>query len=207
MSKTVIELQNIKRNFRVGDETVHALRGVSFSIGEGEFVTIMGTSGSGKSTMLRCINLLEVPTDGEITVDGFKITDKKADLNKIRRNIGMVFQQFNLFPHKTVKENIMLAPVTLKLMTPEEAAKKALELLNRVGLPDKADAYPGSLSGIFLFSGNDNTPITIYDRYLKILLQLFYISILHPEDLPHLLCIHFQIDCCHAHECLNPLSA
>ena len=110
-------------------------------------MAIIGPSGSGKSTFLRSLNLLEVPTGGRILFENVDITDPKVDINRHRQKIGMVFQQFNLFPHKTVKENIMLAPVTLKLMTPEEASKKAEELLARVGLPDKADAYPGSLSG------------------------------------------------------------
>src|SRR5699024_3462361 len=108
---------------------------------------IIGPSGSGKSTFLRSLNLLEVPTGGRILFENVDITDPKVDINRHRQKIGMVFQQFNLFPHKTVKENIMLAPVTLKIMTPEEASRKADELLERVGLPDKADAYPGSLSG------------------------------------------------------------
>ena len=110
-------------------------------------VAIIGPSGSGKSTFLRSLNLLEVPTGGQIFFEGVDITSKSVDIDKHRQKIGMVFQQFNLFPHKTVKENIMLAPVTLKLMTKEEAEKKALELLARVGLPEKADAYPDQLSG------------------------------------------------------------
>ena len=110
-------------------------------------MAIIGPSGSGKSTFLRSLNLLEVPTGGRILFENVDITDPKVDINRHRQKIGMVFQQFNLFPHKTVKENIMLAPVTLKLMTPEEASEKAEELLARVGLPDKAEAYPGSLSG------------------------------------------------------------
>ena len=128
-------------------EKNEVLKGIDLEVNEGEVVCVIGPSGSGKSTMLRCINLLEVPTDGEITVDGFKITDKKADLNKIRRNIGMVFQQFNLFPHLTVEQNITMAPVDAKIMTKDEAKKKARELLNRVGLAEKIDAYPQSLSG------------------------------------------------------------
>ena len=147
MSKTVIELQNIKRNFQVGDETVHALRGVSFSINEGEFVTIMGTSGSGKSTFLRCLNLLETPTQGEIWFEGENITDPKCDIQKIRQKMGMVFQQFNLFPHMTVLQNITFAPVKLGLMNQQDAEKKARELLSRIGLADKENAYPAQLSG------------------------------------------------------------
>ena len=108
---------------------------------------VVGPSGSGKSTFLRSLNLLEVPTGGKILFEGTDITDPKVDINRHRQKIGMVFQRFNLFPHKTVKENIMLAPVTLKLMTKEEASAKADELLERVGLPDKADTYPEMLSG------------------------------------------------------------
>ena len=123
------------------------LDGISTEIHQGEVVAIIGPSGSGKSTFLRSLNLLEVPTGGTILFEGEDITDPKVDINRHRQKIGMVFQQFNLFPHKTVKENIMLAPVTLKLMTSQQAAARAEELLRRVGLPDKADAYPGSLSG------------------------------------------------------------
>ena len=107
----------------------------------------IGPSGSGKSTFLRCLNLLEQPTSGEIIVDGETITERKADINKVRRHIGMVFQQFNLFPHMSVLENIMMAPVTLKLKSKAEAEKKAKELLERVGLSDKADYKPADLSG------------------------------------------------------------
>ena len=138
-----VQIKNLHKYF----EKNEVLKGIDLEVNEGEVVCVIGPSGSGKSTMLRCINLLEVPTDGEITVDGFKITDKKADLNKIRRNIGMVFQQFNLFPHLTVEQNITMAPVDAKIMTKDEAKKKARELLNRVGLAEKIDAYPQSLSG------------------------------------------------------------
>ncbi|MDO5479083.1 MAG: amino acid ABC transporter ATP-binding protein [Clostridia bacterium] len=123
------------------------LRGINLEVTEGEVVCVIGPSGSGKSTMLRCINLLEKPTAGNITVDGIDITDKKTDINKARSNVGMVFQQFNLFPHMNVKKNIMLAPVDLKKMTKAEAEKKAMELLERVGLSDKAESYPHQLSG------------------------------------------------------------
>ena len=126
---------------------MQVLDGISTEICQGEVVAVIGPSGSGKSTFLRSLNLMEVPSGGQILFEGTDITDPKVDLNRHRQKIGMVFQQFNLFPHKTVKENIMLAPVTLKLMTPEEASAKAEELLKRVGLPDKADVYPGSLSG------------------------------------------------------------
>lgn len=139
----MIDVRNLEKSF--GDHKV--LDGINEHIYPGEKVVVIGPSGSGKSTFLRCLNLLEQPTAGTITVDGVDITDPKTDIDKIRQRMGMVFQQFNLFPHKTVKENIMLAPVTLKLMTQEEASKKADELLERVGLPDKAGAYPGRLSG------------------------------------------------------------
>ena len=141
--EVLIKVENLQKYF--GENKV--LDGISTEIHKGEVVAIIGPSGSGKSTFLRSLNLLEVPTGGRILFENVDITDTKVDINRHRQKIGMVFQQFNLFPHKTVKENIMLAPVTLKLMTPEEASKKAEELLARVGLPDKADAYPGSLSG------------------------------------------------------------
>ncbi len=139
----LIEVRDLKKAF--GSNQV--LDGITTDICQGEVVVIIGPSGSGKSTFLRSLNLLEVPTGGKILFEGTDITDPKVDINRHRQKIGMVFQQFNLFPHKTVKENIMLAPVELKLMTKAEAEKKALELLARVGLPDKADAYPDMLSG------------------------------------------------------------
>ena len=139
----LIEVKNLQKKF----DDVQVLDGISAEICQGEVVAVIGPSGSGKSTFLRSLNLLEIPSGGQILFEGTDITDPKVDLNRHRQKIGMVFQQFNLFPHKTVKENIMLAPVTLKLMTPEEASAKAEELLKRVGLPDKADVYPGSLSG------------------------------------------------------------
>lgn len=123
------------------------LKGVNEHIHKGEKVVIIGASGSGKSTFLRCLNLLEQPTSGTITFEGTDITDPKQNINKLRQKMGMVFQQFNLFPHLSVKENIKLAPVKLGVMTEQEAEKKALELLERVGLPDKANAYPKQLSG------------------------------------------------------------
>nr|WP_201751239.1 MULTISPECIES: amino acid ABC transporter ATP-binding protein [unclassified Neglectibacter] len=123
------------------------LAGINEHIHKGEKVAVIGPSGSGKSTFLRCLNLLEQPTGGTITFEGVDITDPKTDINKLRTRMGMVFQQFNLFPHLSVLENIRLAPVKLKLMTKEQAGEKALELLKRVGLPDKADAYPKQLSG------------------------------------------------------------
>lgn len=139
----LIEVRDLKKAF--GSNQV--LDGITTDICQGEVVVIIGPSGSGKSTFLRSLNLLEVPTGGKILFEGTDITDPKVDINRHRQKIGMVFQQFNLFPHKTVKENIMMAPVELKLMTKAEAEKKALELLARVGLPDKADAYPDMLSG------------------------------------------------------------
>ena len=126
---------------------LHVLRGIDLEVQEQEVVCLIGPSGSGKSTLLRCINRLEDPTSGTVTVDGFIITDPNSDINKIRENIGMVFQQFNLFPHLSVLENIMLAPIDRKKTDKEGAQKKALELLDRVGLIEKQDAYPSQLSG------------------------------------------------------------
>ena len=123
------------------------LKGVSAEIDKGEVICVIGPSGSGKSTFLRCLNLLEEPTAGSITVDGIEITNKKVDIDKVRRHIGMVFQQFNLFPHMSVLDNVMMAPTTLKIMSKEDARRKALDLLRRVGLEEKADAKPSSLSG------------------------------------------------------------
>ena len=139
----MIEVKNLKKTY--GEHLV--LNGVNEIIHKGEKVVIIGPSGSGKSTFLRCLNLLETPSSGEIWFEGKNITDKKTNINLVRQKMGMVFQQFNLFPHLTVKENIMLAPVKLKLMTKEEASAKAIQLLERVGLRDKADAYPKQLSG------------------------------------------------------------
>lgn len=123
------------------------LCGIDLDVQEGEVVCLIGPSGSGKSTFLRCLNKLEEPTSGKVVVDGFVLTDKDSNINKIRENIGMVFQQFNLFPHLTVQKNIMMAPLDRKKMNKAEAEKKALELLDRVGLADKANAYPSQLSG------------------------------------------------------------
>ena len=141
--EVLIEVDALRKSF--GSNVV--LDGITTDIRKGEVVVIIGPSGSGKSTFLRSLNLLEKPTGGRILFEGADITDPKVNIDRHRQKIGMVFQQFNLFPHKTVKENIMLAPVTLKVMTQEEASKKADELLARVGLPDKADSYPDSLSG------------------------------------------------------------
>ncbi|WP_455139139.1 amino acid ABC transporter ATP-binding protein [Thermophilibacter sp.] len=125
----------------------HVLKGIDIDIHAGEVVCVIGPSGSGKSTFLRCINRLEEATSGEILIDGVSITDKKANVDKIRQHVGMVFQQFNLFPHYSVKENIMYAPVELKLQTKEQAEETAKKLLARVGLSEKLDAMPRSLSG------------------------------------------------------------
>ncbi len=128
-------------------EDNHVLQGVNYHIHPGEKIVVVGPSGSGKSTFLRCLNLLETPTSGEIWFDGQLITDKKTDINKVRQHMGMVFQHFNLFNNLTIMKNITLAPTKLKLMSEEEAKENALRLLNRVGLSEKADAYPSSLSG------------------------------------------------------------
>ena len=125
----------------------HVLRGITNQIKKGEVVVVIGPSGSGKSTFLRCMNLLEIPTAGEIILEGQNITDPNVDINKIRTKLGMVFQQFNLFPHKTVAENIMVSPIMVKKISKEEAYRKALSLLNMVGLTEKENAYPSSLSG------------------------------------------------------------
>ena len=139
----MISVKNLEKAF--GDNKV--LNGINQEIDKGEKVVIVGPSGSGKSTFLRCLNLLEVPTGGEIWFEGEKINDPQCDINRLRRKMGMVFQHFNLFPHLTVKKNITLAPVHLKLMTKEQARQEALKLLKRVGLEDKAEAYPSQLSG------------------------------------------------------------
>ena len=136
-------VKNLKKNF--GD--LEVLKDISLEIEEGEVVCLIGPSGSGKSTFLRCLNRLEDITEGTVLVDNYDMTDSQIDINKVRENIGMVFQHFNLFPHMTVKENIMLAPVELKKMTKEEDEAKTMELLGKVGLTAKADVYPGQLSG------------------------------------------------------------
>ena len=138
-----VKVTDLHKSF--GDLDV--LKGIDVEIQEGEVVTVIGPSGSGKSTFLRCLNRLEESTSGEIIVDGYRISDKSTNINRVRENIGMVFQQFNLFPHLTVKKNIMMAPIDRKKMTKDEAEKKAIELLRRVGLEEKADAYPSQLSG------------------------------------------------------------
>ena len=139
----MIEVKNLKKSF--GDLVV--LKDITTTIKKGEKVVIIGPSGSGKSTFLRCLNLLEEPTDGTILFEGSDITDKKADIDKYRQKMGMVFQHFNLFPHLTVLQNITLAPVTLKLATKEQAEATAMKLLERIGLPEKANVYPSTLSG------------------------------------------------------------
>lgn len=141
--KEKIKVTNLHKSFHDLD----VLKGIDLQVQEGEVVCIIGPSGGGKSTFLRCLNQLETVTNGEIIVDDFVLTEKKVNINKIRENIGMVFQSFNLFPHLTVKKNIMMAPVDLKKMTQRQAEEKALELLKRVGLSEKADCYPNQLSG------------------------------------------------------------
>ncbi|QHK18386.1 ATP-binding cassette domain-containing protein [Methanomassiliicoccaceae archaeon DOK] len=139
----MIEIRNLGKSF--GDHEV--LKDISLDVHKGEVISIIGPSGCGKSTFLRSINLLERPTAGSIVFEGIEILDPKTDIDLLRRRIGMVFQNFNLFPNKKVKENIMLAPVKLGIMTEEEASAKADELLARIGLQDKADQYPSRLSG------------------------------------------------------------
>ncbi len=139
----MITVNNLQKSF--GDNNV--LRGIDLTIEKGEKVVVVGPSGSGKSTFLRCLNLLEVPTGGEVWFEGENITAPNADINLLRRKMGMVFQQFNLFPHLSILENIMLAPLKLKLKTQDEAKEQALRLLERIGLTEKADSYPNQLSG------------------------------------------------------------
>ena len=139
----MIHVSNLHKSFGKND----VLKGIDEHIEKGEVVVVIGPSGSGKSTFLRCLNLLEEPTSGKIVFEGNDITDKKVDINKIREKMGMVFQQFNLFPHKTVLQNLTIAPIKVKGLSKQEAEKKAMELLDRVGLTNKAKAYPSSLSG------------------------------------------------------------
>ena len=141
----LIKVEGLQKHFK--NSTVKALDGVDTEIKRGDVVVVIGPSGSGKSTFLRCLNLLEVPTAGHIWFEDKDITDKKNNINKMRQKMGMVFQSFNLFPHKSVRQNITMAPVKLGIMTKEEANKRAEELLERVGLPDKIDTYPNNLSG------------------------------------------------------------
>ena len=142
-AEVILEIQDLCKSF--GDHEV--LKGISTTIRKGDVLALIGPSGCGKSTFLRSLNLLEIPTSGHVLFEGTDMTDKSVDINHVREKIGMVFQQFNLFPNMTIKENIMLAPVKLNKMTREEAEKKAMELLKRIGLSDKADAYPSQLSG------------------------------------------------------------
>ena len=141
--KVMVHVENLKKNFG----KLEVLKDISIDIMEGEVVVLIGPSGSGKSTFLRCLNQLETATAGRIVVDGSEVTDKHTDINKVRENIGMVFQHFNLFNNKNVIQNITLAPVELKLMSKEEAKEKGMQLLKRVGLDSKAEAYPSQLSG------------------------------------------------------------
>ena len=143
VSDAVIRVKGLKKDF----ENLSVLKGVDVEIRKGDVVCVIGASGSGKSTFLRCLNLLEKPTDGIIEFNGVNLTDTKVDLDLHRQKMGMVFQQFNLFPHLTVLNNLTLAPVLLKKMTKEEAEAKAMDLLGRVGLADRADSYPNQLSG------------------------------------------------------------
>ena len=139
----MIDVIDLRKNFH----DLEVLKGINFKVEKGDIVAVIGPSGSGKSTFLRCLNCMEDPTSGKIIFNGVDIADMKVDINIHRRHMGMVFQHFNLFPNMTVKENIKLAPVRLQKWTKEEADKKAVELLKRVGLEDKADTYPNKLSG------------------------------------------------------------
>ncbi|MBU4533245.1 MAG: amino acid ABC transporter ATP-binding protein [Eubacteriales bacterium] len=139
----MIEVNNLTKNFG----SLVVLKGITCRISEGEVVCMIGSSGSGKSTFLRCLNMLEMPTGGEITIDGVSVTDPKVDLNKVRQKTGMVFQLFNLFPHKTSLQNVTLAPSKVLKMTPKEANERGHALLAKVGLSEKANVYPGQLSG------------------------------------------------------------
>jgi glutamine transport system ATP-binding protein len=139
----MIQVKNLKKSFGKNE----VLKDISVTVKNREVVVVIGPSGSGKSTFLRCLNMLETITGGHVYIEGIDLTDKKTDINKVRTEVGMVFQQFNLFPHKTVIQNIMLAPMKVRNLSAEKARAKGLELLRKVGLEEKADAYPDSLSG------------------------------------------------------------
>ena len=139
----ILEIKDLHKNY----EKQEVLKGISTNVNRGDVIAVIGPSGCGKSTFLRSLNLLEVPTKGQILFEGTDLTDKKTNINVVRQKIGMVFQQFNLFPNMTIKYNIMLAPVKLGILSKEEASQKADELLERIGLGDKAQAYPMQLSG------------------------------------------------------------
>ncbi len=143
-SEPMIRLRGLSKTF---DRTIHAVRDMDLDVAEGEVLVIVGPSGSGKSTVLRCINLLEVPTTGTVTVDGFELTDASTDIDHVRAEVGMVFQQFNLFPHLTIIQNITLAQRKVRGRSKDEAIEMAMRQLTRVGIPEKADAYPRQLSG------------------------------------------------------------
>ena len=140
---SMIEVKNLHKSF----DKHEVLKGIDEHVDKGEVVVIIGPSGSGKSTFLRCLNLLEEPDEGDVIIEGRKVNEKGVDVNQVRQKMGMVFQHFNLFPHLTVMQNLTLAPVKLKKMTEEEAQTKALKILSRMGLDDKADSYPAKLSG------------------------------------------------------------
>ena len=140
----MISIKNLSKTF---NKNIHAVKDVDFEIAEGEVVVIVGPSGSGKSTVLRCINRLEIPTKGSISIDGVELTDPECDIDTIRAEVGMVFQQFNLFPHLTVKENICLAQRKVRKRSKSESNEMTMKQLLRVGIPDKADSYPRQLSG------------------------------------------------------------
>ena len=139
----MIDFKNLHKYFG----SLEVLKGIDCHIDKGECVCVIGPSGSGKSTFLRCLNLLETPTKGDIVIDDMHLTEKNFDVDAMRKRVGMVFQHFNLFPHLTILENVTLAPIRHKMMTEEQAKEKAMELLNRVGVGDKADNYPAQLSG------------------------------------------------------------
>lgn len=139
----IIQVTDLKKNYG----QLQVLKGITTQVAEREVVCVIGPSGSGKSTFLRCLNRLEESTSGRIVINGHDLSDPKVDINKVREDVGMVFQRFNLFPHKTVLENVLLAPVKVRKISQEQARKQGLELLNKVGLQDKADVYPDRLSG------------------------------------------------------------